>query len=70
MAGRVNRCDGVGGWVSTKAHLFGVCWTKQTESQVDRRALGVGGGQEGASNSSVAWLLNSLTMQRLKESGK
>lgn len=29
LAGRVSRCDGVGGWVSTKAHLFGVCWTKQ-----------------------------------------
>ena len=58
-AGWVNRCEGV----STKAHLFSVCWTKQ------RRVRWMEG-PWGAPNSSVAWLLNSLTMLCLKAGGK
>lgn len=54
-AGWVNRCEGV----RTKAHLFGVCWTKQLGARWME-------GPWGAPNSSVAWLLNSLTMLRLK----
>lgn len=58
-AGWVNRCEGV----STKAHLFSVFWTKQLRARWIE-------GPWGAPNSSVAWLLNSLTMLCLKASGK
>lgn len=58
-AGWVNRCEGV----STKAHLFSVCWTKRLRARWIE-------GPWGAPNSSVTWLLNSLTMLCLKASGK
>lgn len=58
-AGWVSRCEGV----STKAHLFSVCSTKQQKARWIA-------GPWGAPNSSIAWLLNASTMLCLKASEK